>query len=75
MPIYQYRCQKCLKMIEVIQKISDAPLKDCEQCHSQNTLEKCITASRFRLSGGGYYETDEKPKEKQRYIANNNAEV
>ncbi|MDP6625228.1 MAG: zinc ribbon domain-containing protein, partial [Nitrospinota bacterium] len=30
MPIYEYECQTCNTQLEVIQKISDSPLKKCE---------------------------------------------
>jgi putative FmdB family regulatory protein len=69
MPIYQYRCLECGHEEEVLQKISEPLLTDCGQCHKKNSLEKCVTAPRFRLNGSGYYETDEKPKAKQRYLA------
>lgn len=70
MPIYQYRCQECGHEKEVLQKLSDPLLTDCDQCLKKHCLEKCVTAPRFRLNGSGYYETDEKPKAKQRYLAN-----
>ena len=39
MPIYEYMsigkgCEYCRDRFEVIQKISDAPLRDCPQCKS-----------------------------------------
>lgn len=68
MPIYQYRCRECNQEVEVLQKMSEPPLTNCEHCH-QSSLEKCVTAPRFRFSGKGYYETDEKPTAKQRYLA------
>ncbi|SDX75409.1 putative regulatory protein, FmdB family [Allochromatium warmingii] len=57
MPIYEYRCEHCGHALEVMQKISDAPLIDCPEC-SQPTLKKQISAAGFRLKGGGWYETD-----------------
>lgn len=57
MPIYEYRCEHCGHELEVMQKISDAPLTDCPEC-SQPTLKKQISAAGFRLKGGGWYETD-----------------
>lgn len=64
MPIYEYECQSCGHHLEVIQKMSDAALKDCPQC-AQATLKKCISAPGFRLSGGGWYETDFKTGNKK----------
>lgn len=64
MPIYEYECQSCGHHLEAIQKMSDAPLKDCPQC-AQATLKKRISAAGFRLSGGGWYETDFKTGSKK----------
>ena len=57
MPIYEYECGECNHRLEVIQKISDAPLKDCPECGSA-ALSKLVSATGFRLGGGGWYETD-----------------
>ena len=57
MPIYEYRCEKCGHELEAMQKMADAPLSDCPECH-EPALKKLISAAGFRLSGGGWYETD-----------------
>lgn len=57
MPIYEYECESCGVRHEVIQKMSDPPLKECPQC-SEPSLRKLVSAAGFRLSGGGWYETD-----------------
>lgn len=75
MPIYEYQCSACGQDIEVIQKMSDAPLKKCPEC-GKNKLTKLVSAAGFKLTGTGWYETDfkggskkaettSKPKEKQ----------
>lgn len=56
MPIYEYLCEKCGSHIEVIQKISDAPLKRCGKCRGK--LEKTISRTSFQLKGSGWYVTD-----------------
>jgi putative FmdB family regulatory protein len=56
MPIYEYQCAKCGKTIEVIQKMSDKPLKKHEQCGG--TLTKLISAAGFQFKGTGWYVTD-----------------
>lgn len=56
MPIYEYQCAKCGKKFEVIQKMSDKPLKKHEQCGG--TLTKLISASGFQFKGTGWYVTD-----------------
>ena len=57
MPIYEYVCSECDHALEALQKISDAPLRDCPACE-KDTLKKKISAPGFRLSGSGWYETD-----------------
>ena len=64
MPIYEYQCTACDKEIEVIQKISDAPLQMCPAC-GESALKKKISAAAFRLKGGGWYETDFKTGDKK----------
>lgn len=58
MPIYEYECRDCGHRFEAIQKISDAPLTDCPACGKASSVNKLISASAFRLKGGGWYETD-----------------
>ena len=57
MPFYEYECANCKFYTEVMQKISDAPLKKCPSC-GKSTMKKLISAPVFRLKGGGWYETD-----------------
>ena len=57
MPIYEYQCQSCQHELEVLQKISDAPLSECPEC-GKPALKKKVSAAAFRLKGGGWYETD-----------------
>lgn len=52
MPIYEYECQKCGKF-EVIQKITEAPLKACEKCGKP--VHRLVSLSSFALVGGGWY--------------------
>src|SRR5215813_9012521 len=56
MPIYEYECSKCGERIEVIQKMSDKPLKKHEQCGG--ALTKLISAAGFQFKGTGWYVTD-----------------
>ena len=64
MPIYEYRCEKRGHELEAMQKMADAPLSDCPECH-EPALKKLISAAGFRLSGGGWYETDFKSGNKK----------
>jgi putative FmdB family regulatory protein len=56
MPIYEYSCAKCGKTIEVIQKMSDKPLKTHAGCRGK--LTKLISAAGFQFKGTGWYVTD-----------------
>ena len=56
MPIYEYVCEKCGKHLEVMQKMSDAPLKRCPDCRGK--LEKVFSQTSFQLKGSGWYVTD-----------------
>jgi len=56
MPIYEYQCDQCGKLEEVIQKFSDKPLTKCRHCSGR--LHKLISQSAFHLKGTGWYVTD-----------------
>ena len=68
MPIYDYKCSNCGHQVEIIQKISDKPLKICPKCGKSN-LKKLISAPSFRLKGGGWYETDFKTGKKRNLLS------
>jgi putative FmdB family regulatory protein len=69
MPFYEYECAHCKFYKEVMQKVSDAPLKKCPSC-GKNALKKLLSAPVFRLKGAGWYETDFKSdKENKRNLA------
>lgn len=53
MPIYEYRCTSCQRVVEAIQKMDDAPLERCESC--SGPLEKLISRTAFQLKGGGWF--------------------
>jgi putative FmdB family regulatory protein len=54
MPLYEYQCQACGHHLEAQQKLAEAPLKTCPECH-QDELQKLISATAFTLKGGGWY--------------------
>ncbi len=57
MPIYEYQCNKCKRIIEVIQNINDDELIiTCPNC--DNILQKIISLGTFHLKGTGWYITD-----------------
>lgn len=57
MPIYAYKCESCGHALDVLQKMSDAPLTDCPSCGAP-ALTKQVTAAGFQLKGSGWYVTD-----------------
>lgn len=63
MPIYEYQCQLCGHQFEAIQAFSDAPLRNCPECHKDG-LQKLVSASAFHLKGTGWYVTDIRDKDK-----------
>jgi putative FmdB family regulatory protein len=60
LPIYEYRCTRCGRTIEVMQKITDEPLQICPSCKGK--LRRLISLTSFQLKGTGWYATDYKDK-------------
>lgn len=58
--------------MEALQKMSDAPLKDCPACE-KSELTKLVSAASFRLKGGGWYETDFKTDGKKQLAESDSA--
>ncbi|MBM4286162.1 MAG: zinc ribbon domain-containing protein [Deltaproteobacteria bacterium] len=53
MPIYEYECAGCGRVVEQWQKFSDEPLTACPHC--TGSLSKLISNCAFHLKGGGWY--------------------
>jgi len=70
-PIYEYRCESCEHRLEKLQKMSEGDLVDCPEC-KRPALKRLVSASAFRLKGGGWYETDFK-KDNKRNLADSSA--
>ncbi len=69
MPFYEYECPSCRYYLEVLQKLSDPPLKKCPSCGKPG-FKRLMSVPVFRLKGSGWYETDFKSdKEGQRNLA------
>lgn len=64
MPIYEYACTQCEHSLDALQKLSDPVLVDCPEC-GQASLQKQLSAPKFRLKGKGWYETDFKTGDKR----------
>jgi putative FmdB family regulatory protein len=73
MPFYEYQCTKCGHEEEVLQKISDKPLKKCPAC-GKSAMQKKVSAAAFRLKGSGWYETDGKSGNKKNVAGDAKAE-
>ena len=69
MPIYAFECTSCGHQFDRLQKLSDADPSACPQCGAEQ-VRRQLTAPSFRLSGGGWYETDfKKDGDKKRNLA------
>src|ERR1700694_5418149 len=58
MPTYGYRCGNCGHQFEIVQRISDEPLKTCPKC--QGKLAKMLYPVGISFKGSGFYTTDYK---------------
>ncbi len=65
MPIYEYECGACGDRHEIIQKFSDAPVRECPACGAPE-LKRLVTAAAFHLKGNGWYVTDFRDKDKKK---------
>ena len=55
MPVYEYQCEKCKDVVEVLQKVSDDPVEVCEKCGGKlskqfNSNELSFVRVRFLLN-------------------------
>ena len=72
MPIYEYECGSCGHNMDKLQKLNDAPLRDCPACSLPELMKK-VSAAGFRLKGSGWYETDFKSGNKKNIAKSENA--
>lgn len=56
MPIYEYECTRCGKRSEVVQKVSESPLRKCKSCGG--ALKKILSPPALHFKGAGWYVTD-----------------
>lgn len=56
MPIYEYQCDECGASFEVMQRMSDDPLTECERCGGP--LRKVLHPVAIHFKGSGFYTTD-----------------
>lgn len=56
MPLYEYQCEKCGEVFELIQKFADAPLSVHATCGG--TVHRLLSAPALQFKGSGWYITD-----------------
>lgn len=55
MPIYEYVCEKCGKLNEVLQKVNDPAPEKCDGCGETGKMSRIVSRTSFQLKGGGWY--------------------
>lgn len=53
MPIYEFVCEACGRIVERLQKVDDPPPDACPECGGQ--MAKIMSRNSFQLKGGGWY--------------------
>jgi putative FmdB family regulatory protein len=56
MPLYEYRCQKCGKVSEILQSLDEKPARICPHCGGK--LKKMHSTPAIQFKGTGWYVTD-----------------
>lgn len=56
MPLYEYRCDGCGEVFEVIQKFADKPLQTHEKCGGR--VQRLLSVPALQFKGSGWYITD-----------------
>lgn len=54
MPTYEYHCDACGHEFELVQKITEPPIKKCEKCKKPKA-HRLIAGGTFILKGSGWY--------------------
>src|SRR4051812_15338145 len=55
MPIYEYACQQCGKINDILQKVTEPAPAQCLACGAEGTLTRVVSRTSFVLKGGGWY--------------------
>ena len=53
MPIYEFVCEACGRIVERLQKLTDPPPDACPDCGGK--MAKIMSRNSFQLKGGGWY--------------------
>jgi putative FmdB family regulatory protein len=73
-PTYEYQCEKCQRIFEIRQRITEPALTICEVCGGH--VKRLLSSAPFILKGEGWYVTDypsesrKKAKEAEKPAAN-----
>lgn len=55
MPIYEYKCENG-HVFEAIQKMTDEPLRECQECGA--SASRVLSAPAIHFKGSGFHNTD-----------------
>ena len=55
MPIYEYKCENG-HIFDVIQKMTDEPLRECQECGAP--ASRVLSAPAIHFKGSGFHNTD-----------------
>ena len=58
MPTYDYRCTACSHELEMMQKMTEDPLKICPNCHKESLKRGPGGGIGLSFKGTGFYITD-----------------
>jgi len=53
-PIYEFVCEACGRLTEVMQKLSDPAPAACPEC-GEGRMARTVSRTSFQLKGGGWY--------------------
>ena len=57
MPTYNYKCNRCDKIVSIFQGINDKPFINCDTCNGK--IDRIITGGTGMIfKGSGFYKTD-----------------
>lgn len=56
MPLYEYKCERCGQVFEILQKFSDQPLTVHEACGGP--VHRLLSPPALQFKGSGWYVTD-----------------
>ena len=72
MPIYEYICNSCQQIKEILQKFNEETPKECSYCKEKNSMHRTVSQTSFHLKGGGWYKDlySSIPKKNDKLIKN-----